>query len=57
MPRNNISDMERLKRKEAELERTRKEIELRENINKAKVFQKKAFDELKNLKRKKETKK
>ncbi len=53
MSKSNVSDMERLKKKEAELERTRKEIELRENINKAKVFQKKAFDELKNLKKKK----
>ena len=50
MSKNRASDLERLKRKEAELERTRKEIELRENINKAKAFQKKAFDELKNLK-------
>ena len=50
MSRNRASDIERLKKKEAELEKTRKEIELRENIRKAKDFQKKAFDELKNLK-------
>ena len=50
MSKNRVSDIERLKRKEAELEKTRKEIELRENIRKAKDFQKKAFDELKNLK-------
>lgn len=50
MSKNRASDIERLKKKEAELEKTRKEIELRENIRKAKDFQKKAFDELKNLK-------
>ena len=50
MPKNRTSDIERLRKKEAELEKTRKEIELRENIRKAKDFQKKAFDELKNLK-------
>ena len=52
MSKNRVSDIERLKRKEMELEKTRKEIELRENIRKAKDFQKKAFDELKNLKNK-----
>jgi hypothetical protein len=49
MSKNRLSDIERLKKKEQELEKTRKEIELRENIRKAKDFQKKNSDELKNL--------
>ena len=40
MSKNRLSDIERLKKKEQELEKTRKEIELRENIRKAKDFQK-----------------
>ena len=57
MPKSKVSDIERLHKKEAELERTRKEIELRENIRKAKDFQKKAADQLKDLKLKKGVKK
>ena len=57
MPKSKVSDIERLHKKEAELERTRKEIELRENIRKAKDFQKKAASQLKELKIKKGVKK
>ena len=52
MSKNRLSDIERLKKKEQELEKTRKEIELRENIRKAKDFQKRNADELKNLRAK-----
>ena len=57
MAKSSLSDIERLKKKESDLERTRKEIELRENIRKAKDFQKKAADQLKDLKFKKGVKK
>ena len=52
MSKNRLSDIERLKKKEQELEKTKKEIELRENIRKAKDFQKRNTDELKNLRAK-----
>lgn len=52
MSKNRLSDIERLKKKEQELDKTRKEIELRENIRKAKDFQKRNADELKNLRAK-----
>ena len=58
MLKNRLSDIERLKKKEAELEKTKKEIELRENIRKAREFEKRNSDELKKLKSKnKEVKK
>lgn len=50
MPKPKVSDIDRLKKKEAELERTRKEIELRTNIRKARDYQQKYVDELKKLK-------
>ena len=52
MSKNRLSDIERLKKKEQELEKTRKEIELRENIRKAREYGKKYSDELKNLRAK-----
>lgn len=57
MAKAKLSDEERLRKKEAELERARKELELRTNIRKAKAYAKEYSDKLKEMKTKRGAKK